>query len=166
MPVAYAAQGNVLNSYSQTDPLATAARVAIGMAVIFSYPLGFTALRDGVASLLKLRRAGLASIPSALPWHTHAPLSLGLLGAVTTLGCVVTELGLVNALRGSIFGALLMFAIPGALVLSPRVPGPWSRAERALAWGTLSWAVLLGVGGSSVTCLNQFGLLSGQNQTT
>jgi amino acid permease len=195
-------QGLILNNYSTADPLATGARIAIGASVMFTYPLGFTALRDGVASLLGLQRAGNPQLPSALPFRAHASLTLTLVSAVTALACLVSDLGLINSLRGAIvsrhalyfsmprsicvrspvpshqqltplsappvesrvcfhqFGALIMYAFPAALVLSPRVQ-LWSWTERTLAWAILLWAVLLGVGGSTVTVLNQLGLLGG-----
>ena len=43
-----AAQGLILNNYATGDPLALLARVGIGVSMVFSYPLVFTGLRDGV----------------------------------------------------------------------------------------------------------------------
>lgn len=48
------AEGMVLNSYPVTDRLITAARTAITLAVMVSYPLAFVGLREGSFDLMKL----------------------------------------------------------------------------------------------------------------
>ena len=40
--------GFILNNYAATDFLATLARLAIGGAILTSYPFAFSALRDGI----------------------------------------------------------------------------------------------------------------------
>merc|ERR1719343_121010 len=47
-------EGLILNNYAESDPWATAARVAISFAVLFGFPLSFTALRDATMSTLNL----------------------------------------------------------------------------------------------------------------
>ena len=47
-----ASQGLILNSYATGDPLAFLARLGIGMSIIFSYPLNFVGLREGILSSL------------------------------------------------------------------------------------------------------------------
>ena len=76
------------------DPLATAARVAIGSSIVFTYPLAFTGLRDGVTAL--------CSVPDS----ARTGLTAALLGAVTALALVVRDVGFVNNLGGSIFGCV------------------------------------------------------------
>lgn len=41
-------QGLILNNYATSDPLAFLARVGIGASIIFSFPLNFVGLREGV----------------------------------------------------------------------------------------------------------------------
>merc|ERR1719183_495586 len=54
----FAAKGLILNNYATADPLALLARVGIGVSMVFSYPLVFTGLRDGVLAMLKKEEAG------------------------------------------------------------------------------------------------------------
>jgi hypothetical protein len=49
-----ASQGLILNSYATSDPLALLARLGICASIIFSYPLNFVGLREGVLDLFKL----------------------------------------------------------------------------------------------------------------
>jgi len=43
-----------LNNYAASDSLATLARLAIGGAIITSYPFAFSAFRDGILDLAKV----------------------------------------------------------------------------------------------------------------
>ena len=47
-----ASQGLILNNYATSDPLAFIARLGIGCSIIFSYPINFIGLREGVLGLL------------------------------------------------------------------------------------------------------------------
>mmetsp|Transcript_832 Transcript_832/g.2624 ORF Transcript_832/g.2624 Transcript_832/m.2624 type:complete len:473 (-) Transcript_832:75-1493(-) len=100
-------EGNILNNYADSDPGATAARIAIGFAVLFGFPLSFTALRDATLSaigLLAERKRNF--IPATICW----------LALVTLLGASLDDLGLVNSLGGAILGALITMIFPGLLM--------------------------------------------------
>ena len=64
-----ASQGFILNNYATADSLALLARIGISASIIFSFPLNFVGLREGVLDLLKLK-ARLTSNPSPNP-HPH-----------------------------------------------------------------------------------------------
>jgi len=101
-----ACEGLILNNYSEEDSWATAARVAIGFAVLFGFPLAFTSLRDNTISALGLddeKRSVFCSVTFAL------------LVPITSAGCFLEDLGLVNSLGGAIFGASITLIFPGAL---------------------------------------------------
>ena len=50
-----ASQGFILNNYATADSLALLARIGISASIIFSFPLNFVGLREGVLDLLKLK---------------------------------------------------------------------------------------------------------------
>lgn len=98
-----ASQGLILNNYSEKDSLATTARLAIGFAVTFGFPLGFTGLRDATMSVFGLSN------------ERYLPITISLLIGITAFGCSFHDLGLVNSLGGAIFGALITLVFPGLL---------------------------------------------------
>ena len=48
------ADGFILNNYSTTDQLATMCRIALAVSIVFSYPLTFVGIRDGIMDLAKV----------------------------------------------------------------------------------------------------------------
>uniref|UniRef100_A0A7S2FA48 Amino acid transporter transmembrane domain-containing protein n=1 Tax=Octactis speculum TaxID=3111310 RepID=A0A7S2FA48_9STRA len=108
-----ACQGLILNNYAPGDPLAFAARVAVGGAIVCTYPLVFDGLRVGVLSITK--REDSVKFPNARS-RTHAAL----LTAVTALAVLVKDVGFVSSLSGALFGSILIYVVPSILYLSSR----------------------------------------------
>ena len=50
-----ASQGFILNNYATADSLALLARIGISASIIFSFPLNFVGLREGVLDLVRLK---------------------------------------------------------------------------------------------------------------
>jgi sodium-coupled neutral amino acid transporter 11 len=133
--------GFILNNYATSDPLATAARVAVGISVVGTYPLVFTSLRDGLRAL-----AG------ASPESAHKRITMTTFGIVTLLALVIKDVGLVAAVGGAVFGSLLMFIFPAMFFLrSGAKPG-----ERKIAKGLVGSGVLFGLLGLVISLLKQF----------
>eukprot|EP00930_Biecheleria_cincta_P046508 TRINITY_DN3207_c0_g1_i2.p1 TRINITY_DN3207_c0_g1~~TRINITY_DN3207_c0_g1_i2.p1 ORF type:complete len:596 (-),score=94.75 TRINITY_DN3207_c0_g1_i2:400-2187(-) len=99
-----ASEGLILNNYSEKDSLITAARIAMGFAVTFGFPLGFTGLRDATMSVFDMAQ------------DKFVPVTLGLLSVIVTGACFFHDLGLANSLGGAIFGALITLVFPGLLL--------------------------------------------------
>ena len=99
--------GFVLNNYSGLDKLATVARMAIGGAILSGYPFVFFSLRDGLFDL-----AGASAETRA---KAIAPLTVGLLGLITSLALVLKNVGFVVSLSGAMFGSALMFIAPALM---------------------------------------------------
>jgi len=100
-----ASNGVILSSYSKQDPLATVARGAIGGSIVCSYPLVFSGLRDGVISLANLRSS------------MRTPVTIGLLIVITCVALSGVEIGFIQSLGGAIFGALLIYLLPGLMCI-------------------------------------------------
>lgn len=99
-----ASEGLILNNYSEKDSLITAARVAMGFAVTFGFPLGFTGLRDATMSVFEMSQ------------DKFVPVTLGLLSVIITGACFFHDLGLANSLGGAVFGALITLVFPALLL--------------------------------------------------
>jgi sodium-coupled neutral amino acid transporter 11 len=136
-----ASAGFVLNNYSTADPLATAARVAVGVSVVGTYPLVFSSLRDGLRTL-----AGTA------PELAHKRITTITLGIITCLAIGIKDVGFVAAFAGALFGTLLMFIFPGLFFLRSDA----SPTERKVARGLVGSGVVFGLLGVVVSVLKQF----------
>jgi len=134
-----ASSGLILNNYAVGDSLATLARLGVGLSIIFSYPLNFVGLREGLLSLLGWQaRAARRTVhagatvmllgamngtqtplpPSTCalreserhPTRPLAPESIG-------LALVVKDLGALAAFSGAIVGSALIYVFPAAMFL-------------------------------------------------
>mmetsp|Transcript_44182 Transcript_44182/g.116922 ORF Transcript_44182/g.116922 Transcript_44182/m.116922 type:complete len:497 (+) Transcript_44182:125-1615(+) len=149
--------GLILNNYSERDPWASAARVAIGIAVLFGFPLSFTALRDSFMSV--------AGIPAEKK-RFFFPVTITLLAIITVLGCLLHDLGLVNSLGGAIFGALITLIFPGYLLYRASrlqakgskyiLGGIFPKAEQSVTIAVICAGVVLLCFGSSIVLLKKF----------
>lgn len=139
-------QGNILNNYSAEDPLASIARLAVGLSVVFTYPLAFTGLRDGLTSLL-----GEGFVLG------RTQLSLVLLSCITALALVLTDVGFVNAFGGAIFGAAIIYCFPGLiLIFTQQRQGGAGAAAYPFGMVTAFLGVCLAVAGGFLTVAKHF----------
>jgi len=149
-------RGLILNNYSERDPWASAARIAIGIAVLFGFPLSFTALRDSSMAVL--------GMPGDKKCYFYTT-TLILLTIITTAGCLLHDLGLVNSLGGAIFGALITMVFPGYLLYRTSrllakghkgIHGVFPKAEQSWTIGIISCGVVLLCFGSTIVLLKKF----------
>lgn len=156
--------GFVLNNYSNNDMLATVARFAIGLALVTGFPFSFSALRDGVLDLAKLK--GTARDKA------FAPVTLGGLGLLTALALVLKDVGFVVSISGAMFGCAVMFIIPAIL----NIANIRQKAQKAVAagvgnakgsnglevmmnYGMMATGIVMAAIGVSVTILREMGKL-------
>lgn len=107
-----ATQGNVLLNYAAADKWAVAAKVAVGLSMLFGYPLQFAGLRDGI-----LEAFGIASLPTA----KHRLATAGLLAGAVAIACLFRDLGQFQAVEGALLAAFLIYVAPPLMAL--KVPG-------------------------------------------
>lgn len=141
-------QGLILNNYSAFDPLATAARSAVGTSVVLTYPLAFTGLRDGMSGLI-------GNV-------NRTVLTIGLLGFVTGMATLVTDVGFVNALQGAILGSALIYCFPGMILVcnARKSQGKVGKGTVRMAWLTVALGVVMGLAGTTLTVVKFAGSLS------
>ncbi len=97
-----ASSGLILNNYSNKDTLMGLSRIAVAVSLVFSYPLAFVGLRDGVIDLLKLKVG-----PKGQNLLTVALLSL-----VTCAALSIPDVSFVLAFGGATLGNALIYIFP------------------------------------------------------
>jgi len=116
------AQGLILNNYATSDTLASLARVGIGASIIFSFPLNFVGLREGVLGMLGMKeQANKASV--------HWVATLALLCITNGAALFIKDLGLVVSLGGAILGSALVYIFPSMMAVKEKA-GATSKTEK------------------------------------
>lgn len=77
-------------------------RIAVAVSLVFSYPLAFVGLRDGVTDLLKLK----------LSSNGQNVLTVALLSLVTFAALVIPDVSFVLAFGGATLGNALIYIFP------------------------------------------------------
>lgn len=137
-------QGLILNNYSSSDPLAIAARVSIGLALITGFPFVFTALREGILDMFKIK--------DKKRDDAFMPFTVTLLTLISILAINLTDVGFVVSFAGALFGSSLMFIIP-ATIDAATATGSRLLLDRGIQVG----GGLLTVLGVSISVLKQLG---------
>jgi hypothetical protein len=103
-----ACDGLVLNNYAGNDILMGFSRIAVAVSLVFSYPLAFTGCRDGFLDLAQVpvenRSAGLLNLVTVV-----------LLGGITYLATLLTDVSFVLAFGGATLGNALTYVFPAMM---------------------------------------------------
>jgi amino acid permease len=100
-----ATAGMILSNYSTQDTLLSLSRFAVGLSLVFSYPLLFVGARDGLLDL--------AGVSESKRSNTLLnSLTVGLLAGITALAMKVTDLTFVASMSGALLGTSLIFIYP------------------------------------------------------
>lgn len=139
-----ATKGMVLSNYSTNDVLISLSRFAVGLSLIFSYPLLFVGLRDGIVDLFN----ELSSIFSKKKDNLTPPkrlvltdkqsnrLTVGLVSMITIMALKITSITFVASISGALLGTSLIFIFPplmfrSALTMeSERTKTPFTKLQR------------------------------------
>lgn len=104
-----AADGLILNNYSTKDVLAGFTRIAVAVSIVFSYPLAFAGLRDGLLDLANIgkekRTNGLLN-----------KVTVGILSIITGLALKVKDLSFVLSFGGAVLGNALIYIFPSLMI--------------------------------------------------
>ena len=114
------------------------------MSIIFSYPLNFVGLREGVLSALGKTEEGKKN-------SVHIALSLLLMLIMNGTALFLKDLGLVVGLGGAILGSALVYIFP-ALMATGEKEGAMGAGEKKLNWALAGLGVFF-AGLGSVMCL-------------
>jgi len=103
-----ASNGFILNNYAPIDSIMSLSRVAVAISLIFSYPLAFVGVRDGVLDLMK--------VPDSRRTARFLNcLTVAILGFTTALALKVKDVSLVLALDGALLGNALIYVFPAMM---------------------------------------------------
>ena len=100
--------GVVLNNYSLDDTIMGFSRIAVGVSLIFSYPLAFTGCRDGFMDLFKI------PVEKRSPATTNF-VTVALLGVITYLALVLRDITIVLSFGGATLGNALTYVYPAMM---------------------------------------------------
>ncbi|CAM9311032.1 unnamed protein product [Ectocarpus sp. 6 AP-2014] len=153
-----ASSGYILNNYATTDRLATVARVAVASSLVFSYPLCFVGLRDGIR---EMRGAKPGETRNRTRW------TVGLLAGVTAASLKLTDLGFVNSFGGALIGSGIVYVFPALMFLKPLMrkfkdkavaaaAAAGQKREMSLNAGIVAVGVAMGVLGCVISVLETF----------
>lgn len=139
-----AANGLILNNYATSDPLAFLARLGIGLSIVFSYPLNFVGLRDGILSIAGKAEEGKKN-------SVHVAVTVALMLLMNGASLFIKDLGLIVGLGGAILGSALVYIYP-ALMAACETSGAMGKAEKLMNWGLTGVGVFF-AGLGAVMCL-------------
>ena len=132
-----ASAGLILNNYSTQDVLLSLSRFAVALSLVFSYPLLFVGLRDGVLDLLQ--------IPESRRSHSLLnQWSVGVVAVITGLALKVTDLTFVASMSGAVLGTSLIFIFPTLMFRAAVRDDPSKKRERRLCSVIASVGVAVG----------------------
>ena len=134
-----ASQGLILNNYATSDPLALVARLGIGVSIIFSYPLNFLGLREGLLTMLKL---------DGNKQTTHWGATLLLMALMNGTSLFLKDLGLVVGLGGAVLGSALVYILPAFMAIFEKGGALSTKAEKLGNWALAALGVFFAALGS------------------
>jgi len=141
-----ASQGLILNNYSNKDALMSFSRIAVAVSIIFSYPLAFVGVREGVLDLANIpqekRTNGLLN-----------KLTVAILAGVTGMALVVKDLSFLLSLGGATLGNALIYVYPAlmfrAVVKKKDGENKGLKKEVMFAMATAAMGIVVGgIGGT------------------
>lgn len=148
--------GYILNNYANSDRLAALARIFVASSIVFSYPLCFVGLRDGIREMR-----------GVMPEETRGRTAwtIGLLGFTSLISLKLTDLGFVNSFCGALVGSGIIYVFPSFMFLraartqikigAQKLTNALRR-EMAANTSIIVTGVVMGVLGATVSVLETF----------
>ncbi|KAL3925065.1 MAG: hypothetical protein SGARI_005915 [Bacillariaceae sp.] len=103
--------GLVLQNYSTNDPLMSLSRVAVALSILFSYPLAFVGVREGLLDLIQIPQSKRSN--SLLNAVTVVLLSI-----ITSMAYVLKDLRKLLAFNGATWGNAVIYLLPTYMFVS------------------------------------------------
>lgn len=134
--------------------------IFIGVALITGYPFTFSALRDGIMDILKIKNEERNKV--------FIPITLTSLSVLTALALVLKDVGFVVSISGAMFGCSVMFIIPAIMNISlirkqaknmGKTLTKSNNFEIAANYGMMGTGFVMAVIGVLVSVLKQLGKL-------
>ncbi|MDA9079986.1 amino acid transporter [Candidatus Dependentiae bacterium] len=111
---------NMLTAYSTHDGTTTAATAMAGVSALVTYPVSHFVSRAALDDVY-VAMAGKEPVPPGrAPLKRHVCQTVLFVGMTTATALLVRDLGVVFRVLGSIGGSLVVFIMPGILLLQPK----------------------------------------------
>lgn len=95
--------GLVLNNYSTQDTFMNVSRIAVALSIIFSYPLCFVGVRDGILDMLQVEKRN---------DRLKNSVTVASLTVITALAYKLQNLGKLLAINGATWGNAVIYLMP------------------------------------------------------
>ena len=103
--------GLVLQNYSTNDPLMSLSRVAVALSILFSYPLAFVGVREGLLDLIQVPQSKRSN-------RLLNAVTLVLLSIITGMAYVLKDLRKLLAFNGATWGNAVIYLLPTYMFVS------------------------------------------------
>jgi amino acid permease len=103
--------GLVLQNYSTSDTLMSLSRVAVALSILFSYPLAFVGVREGLLDLIQVPQSKRSN-------KLLNAVTVVLLGIITSMAYVVKDLRKLLAFNGATWGNAVIYLLPAYMFVS------------------------------------------------
>ena len=111
---------NMLTAYSTHDGTTTAATALAGVSALVTYPVSHFVSRAALDDLYVAMAGKEPAFPGRAPLKRHMGQTVVFVGLTTATALLVRDLGVVFRVLGSIGGSLVVFIMPGILLLQPK----------------------------------------------
>ena len=111
---------NMLTAYSTHDGTTTAATALAGVSALVTYPVSHFVSRAAIDDLYAAMAGKEPAFPGRAPLKRHMGQTVVFVGMTTATALLVRDLGVVFRVLGSIGGSLVVFILPGILLLQPK----------------------------------------------
>jgi amino acid permease len=101
--------GFILDNYSNHDRWASASRMGVALAVLFSYPLVFLGAREGWVALMVAHAAPTDAVPN------RKLITVVLLATITALAILVPNLTFVLSFSGATLSSCIIYIFPSLM---------------------------------------------------
>ena len=99
----------ILNNYAVSDNLMSLSRAAVALSLLFTFPLAFLGVREGVMDLL--------SIPAETRKKISDPLTILLLTIITCMAMVLKDIRLILSFGGATWGNCVIYGFPALMII-------------------------------------------------
>jgi len=127
--------GLVLQNYSTSDSLMSLSRIAVALSILFSYPLAFVGVRDGILDLIQVPQSKRSN-------KLLNVVTVVLLSTITSLAYVLKDLRTLLAFNGATWGNAVIYLLPTYMFVScvkTKLP------ERKELQAEIPWVIATGV---------------------
>ena len=139
--------GNILLNFEHDSIPPTIARIGLGVGIVCHFPIAYFAVRTNLHSLF-------CSLKEFHKFSLRLATATGVLLSTVTVAILMTKVEVVIGLNGSLFGSLIMFAIPGWMYLVATKGKEGLVRKKCEAWFMVIFGVTMCIVGTTLNVMN------------